>query len=376
MATKSGKLVGLDISDTAVKLVEFSGVVRKGGGVPDKLKIEHYAVASLPQGSVVEKNVMDPEAVGETIAKVLRKSGTRTRRAAVSVGGSSTITKYINMPAGLTERQLEQQIEIEAEQHIPFPVEEVSLDFEVLGPKPNDPENLSVLLAAARTDIVDAKLSALEFGGLTAGVVDLEIFALENACSLLSHQLLLSTATVDRKLKSRNKLLEAPLQQVAVVDVGSSTTSLTVLENGRPVYTRDQQFGGQLLTEEIMERYGLSYEAAGLAKKTGEFPAGVDYANEVLKPFMREMAQQVNRGIQLYQSAKSSAMQMHQIILAGGCASIDNIDRVVQAETSIPTVIADPFGSIAVAPRAMPQRLKADAPSLLIAAGLAMRAFD
>ena len=376
MAANNGKLIGLDISDTAVKLVEFSGVARKGGGIPDKLKIEHYAVASLPSGSVSEKNVVEPEAVGEAIAKVVRKAGTRTRRAAVAVGGSSTITKYINMPKGLTERQLEQQVEVEAEQHIPFPVEEVSLDFQVLDQQPKDSDVVNVLLAAARTEIVDAKVAALEFGGIEAGVVDLEVFALENACSLLGHQLLRQSGDKPEK-KSRGKSEPVMPHQVAVMDVGSSTTSLTVLENGRPVYTRDQQFGGQALTEEIMERYGLTYEQAGLAKKTGELPEeGADYANEVLKPFMREMAHQVNRSIQLFQSAKSSALQMQQIILAGGCAAIKDIDRVVQAETGIPTVIADPFGKIAVAPKAMPQRLVGDAPSLLIAAGLAMRAFD
>ncbi len=376
-------------------MLEFSGVARKDGGLPDKLKIEHYAVVSLPTGAVVDKIVVDPEAVGETIAKVVRKSGTRTRRAALAVGGPSTITKYINMPVGLTERQMEQQIEIEAEQHIPFPIEEVSIDFEVLGPKPNNPETLNVLLVAARTDIVDVKVDAVESGGVEAVVVDLAIFALENACEFLNHQLL---PGIDAKSKNKSKdkdktkakakgkdkgkgkekaKAQEPTisQRVVVVDAGATTTSITVLENGHPIYTRDQQFGGNLLTEEIMERYGLSYEKAGLAKKTGEFPPGTNYADDLLKPFMLEMAQQVNRGIQLFQSVKAG-QQMQQIIFAGGCAAIKDIDRVVQAETGIPTVIADPFGSIAISPRAMPERVRRDAPALLIAAGLALRGFD
>ena len=281
-APKNQKIIGLDISDTAVKLLELSGGINKGGKQSTKVKVEHYAVCPLPAGSVVEKNIIEPEAVADAISQAVRKSGTRTRRAAVAVGGSSTITKYISLPAGLSQRQLEQQVEVEAESHIPFPIEEVSLDFEVLGPKRDDPDMLNILLAAARSDIVDARVTALELAGLEAGVVDLEIFALENACSLLAHQML--TGKPGAKA-DRTKGPDDGKVHVAVVDVGSSTTSLTVLENGRPVYTRDQQFGGMALTEEIMQHYELSFEEAGFTKKSGKMPKGVTeeaYFAEVL----------------------------------------------------------------------------------------------
>lgn len=156
---KQSVLVGVDISSTAVKLLQLS---RSG----NRFKVEHYAVEPLPLNAVAEKGIVEVEQVGEAIRRAVSRSGTKAKFAAAAVAGSAVITKLIPMPAGLDEQDLEAQIEIEATNYIPYPIEEVSLDFEVLGPVPNNTEMVQVLLAASRSENVELRQSALELGGV------------------------------------------------------------------------------------------------------------------------------------------------------------------------------------------------------------------
>lgn len=343
-------LVGLDISSTAVKLLELS---RSG----DRYRVESYAVEPLPPNSVVEKSVTDADAVGEAVRRAVKRSGTRARHAAVAVAGSSVITKIIPMPASLSDSDMEAQIELEADQYIPYPLEEVYKDFEVLGPSVNNPDTVDVLLAASRSENVDMRRAAVESGGLDTKVVDIEAYALENAFSLLSSQL-------------EDEGIE---KTVAVVDIGATMTTLNVLHDLKIIYTRDQVFGGKQLTEEIMRRYGLSYEEAGMAKRQGGLPD--NYVPEVLEPFKEAMAQQVNRSLQFFFSS-SQYNSIDQIVLAGGSASIPGVDSLIQDQLGIDTLIANPFANMSLASRIKTQSLSNDAPALMIACGLALRSFD
>ncbi|MFN2339061.1 MAG: pilus assembly protein PilM [Gammaproteobacteria bacterium] len=345
-----GPIVGLDISSTAVKLLELS---RNGG----RYRVESYAVEPLPPNSVVEKNITDVEAVGEAVRRAVKRSGTRARYAAVAVAGSSVITKIIPMPANLTDDELEAQIELEADQYVPYPLEEVSLDFEVLGPTERNPETVDVLLAACRSENVEMRTAAVETGGLQAKVVDVEAYATENAFSLIAEQL--PDQGVDRT--------------IAVVDVGATMTTLNVLHDMKMIYTRDQVFGGKQLTEEIMRRYGLSYEEAGMAKRQGGLPE--NYLSEVLEPFKEAMAQQVSRSLQFFFSS-SQYNHVDHIVLAGGSAPTPDVNEVVQDKLGVETSIANPFASMSLAPSVKPQTLSNDAPALLITCGLALRSFD
>ena len=343
-------LVGLDISSTAVKLLELS---RSG----DRYRVESYAVEPLPPNSVVEKSVTDAEAVGEAVRRAVKRSGTRARHAAVAVAGSSVITKIIPMPASLSDTDMEAQIELEADQYIPYPLEEVYKDFEILGPSANNPDTVDVLLAASRSENVDMRRAAVEAGGLDTRVVDIEAYALENAFSLLSSQL-------------EDEGIE---KTVAVIDIGATMTTLNVLHDLKIIYTRDQVFGGKQLTEEIMRRYGLSYEEAGMAKRQGGLPD--NYVPEVLEPFKEAMAQQVNRSLQFFFSS-SQYNSIDQIVLAGGSASIPGVDSLIQEQLGIDTLIANPFAKMSLASRIKTQSLSNDAPALMIACGLALRSFD
>lgn len=342
-------LVGLDISSTAVKLLELS---RTG----DRYRVESYAVEPLPPNSVVEKSVTDAEAVGEAVRRAVKRSGTRARHAAVAVAGSSVITKIIPMPASLSDAEMEAQIDLEADQYIPYPLEEVYRDFEVLGPSANNPDTVDVLLAASRSENVEMRVAAVEAGGLECEIVDIEAYALENAFELLAPQL------PDEGVE----------KTIAVVDVGATMTTLNVLHDLKIIYTRDQVFGGKQLTEEIMRRYGLSYEEAGMAKRQGGLPD--NYVPEVLEPFKEAMAQQVNRSLQFFFSS-SQFNSVDQILLAGGSASIPGVDELIQETLGIETQVANPFANMSLASRIKPQTLANDAPAMLIACGLALRNF-
>ncbi|HET9484370.1 MAG TPA: pilus assembly protein PilM, partial [Xanthomonadales bacterium] len=303
LSAKSPPLIGVDISSTAVKLLQLSST----GG---RYRVEHYAVEPLPPNAVVEKNIVEVEAVGEAIKRALQRSGAKTRFAAAAVAGSAVITKVIPMPADLSEDDLEGQIQAEASQYIPYPLEEVSLDFEVLGPVKDNPEMMNVLLAASRTENVDVRVAALDIGQLQAKCVDVEAFAMENAYRLIADQLSVPKDAT-----------------VAVVDIGATMTTLIVLKNQRTIYTREQVFGGKQLTDEVMRRYGLSYEEAGLAKRQGGLPES--YEIEVLEPFKEAMVQQISRLLQFF-FAGSEYSKVDQVVLAGGCASIAGISDMVE----------------------------------------------
>lgn len=343
-------LVGLDISSTAVKLLELS----KSGS---RYRVESYAVEPLPPNSVVEKNITDVEAVGEAIRRAIKRSGSRTRHASVAVAGSSVITKTIAMPAGLSDDEMESQIEFEADQYVPYPLDEVNIDFESLGPSEKNPDTVDVLLAACRSENVDMRNAAVETGGLTTQIMDVESFASGNAFALLTDQL------PDQGVE----------KTIAVIDVGATMTTLNVMDDLKSIYTRDTVFGGKQLTEEIMRRYGLSYEEAGMAKRQGGLPE--NYITDVLEPFKEAMAQQTSRSLQFFYSA-SPHNKVDHVVLAGGSASIPGVDELIQERLGVNTSVANPFASMSLSARVKPQTLSNDAPALLIACGLALRSFD
>jgi type IV pilus assembly protein PilM len=347
---KSTPLLGIDITATAIKLLELS----KSGG---KYRIESYSVEPLPANSVVEKNIADTDAVGEAIGKAVKKSGSRIKDGAAAVSGSAVITKIITMPAELSDEDMESQIQLEADQYIPFPLEEVSMDFEVLGPTEGSEDQVDVLLAASRSENVDLRIAALEVGGLQTRIVDVEAFALENAVTIMVQNLFGGGGG----------------QIIAVADVGSAVTTFSVMDNLKIIYSREQAFGGAQLTEDIQRRYGLSYEEAVLAKKQGGLPD--NYGPEVLEPFKESMAQQISRAQQFFFSS-SSISHIDHLILAGGCASIEGISEIVEAAVGIPTVIANPFANMSLSSKVSAQALSNDAPSLMISCGLALRSFD
>lgn len=345
---QSAPLIGIDISSAAVKVLQLS----QSAG---RYRVEHYGVEPLPPNSVNEKNITQVEVVGAAIRRAIAKSGSKAKFAAVAVSGTTVITKVITVTGGLDEVSMEQQVYDEASNHIPYQMDEVSLDFEELGPIENT-DSVQVLIAAARTENVEARQAALEFAGVTAKVVDVEVFAIEAAFKLISKQ------------------LDVPANSLtAIVDIGANLTTLNVIKDGRSIYSREQVFGGKQLSDEIMRRYGLSFNEAGAAKKLGGLPES--YESEVLEPFKEGVAQQISRLLQFFYSG-SDYSRVDQIVLAGGCASINGMEQVIEQHLGVSTITANPIASMTVNPRVQAHALAADAQALLIACGLALRSFD
>ncbi len=347
---KHDHLLGIDISSAAIKLLELS----KTGA---RYKVESYAVAPLAQNAVIDNNISNAEMIAETIKVALKQSGTRTRHACVAIAGSSVMTKMITMSAHLSEDEMEEQIMVEADQYIPYSLDEVRLDFEVQKVNEANPELVDVLLAASRRENVDERVDVLAQAGLTASIIDVEAFAMENAFALLRDQLPNSDDE----------------QTIAIADIGATMTTLNILHQGRAIYTREQGFGGKQLTEEIQRRYGLSYEEAGLAKRHGGLPD--NYNSDVLGPFKRALVQQVARSLQFFISS-SANRSIDSVVLAGGCASIAGIDKLVEQELGLPAFVANPFINMALSNKIKPQSLSNDASAMMIACGLALRGFD
>lgn len=343
-------VLGIDISTAAIKLLELSKT-----GV--RYRVESYAVSPLPQDAIVDKNIANVDVIATAIKKAVKQSGTKTKQACVAVAGSSVMTKVISMPGSLTDDEMEEQILVEADQYVPYSLDEVNLDFEVQGKTENNRDMVDVLLAASRRENIEDRVEAIEKAGLKAKIVDVEAFSMENAFTLLADQL--PEAIED--------------QTIAVTDIGATMSTLNVLHNSRTVYTREQGFGGKQLTEEIQRHYGLSYEEAGLAKRHGGLPD--NYITDILDPFKNAMVQQIARSLQFFVSS-SANRGIDSIVLAGGCSSIPGLEKLVEQSLGIPAYVANPFINMALSNRVKPQNLSSDAPAMMIACGLALRSFD
>lgn len=348
---KARPLMGLDISSSTVKLVELADA---GKGA---YRIERYAIEQLPRDAVVDGNIANLEATAEAVRRAWKRMATATRFVALALPTAAVITKKIIVPAGQREQELEIQVESEANQYIPFALEEVNLDFQVLGPAPSSPDEVEVLIAASRKEKVEDRVAVAEAAGLKALVMDVESYAAQSAFEL-----------VEQQLPGSGKN-----QVIALVDVGANVMNVTILRNDQQIYAREQAFGGNQLTQDIMRHYGMSYEEAEAGKRTGSLPE--NYESDLLRPFLDNLALEVSRALQFFFTS-TQFNQVDHIVLAGGCAVIPGVDEVVAGRTQVPTHIANPFATMQLSQRVRPKNLAADAPSLMVACGLALRRFD
>ncbi|MFC7298392.1 pilus assembly protein PilM [Herminiimonas aquatilis] len=348
---KNPPLIGLDISSSGVKLVELSEV---GKG---ELRLECFASEPLARGAVVDGNIENIDQVSDAIHRVWKKSGTRAKLAAMGMPPASVITKKIILPSGLSEESLELQVETEASQYIPFALDEVRLDFDVIGPVENSPEDVEVMLAATRKEKVEDRVAVAEAAGITPTVMDIESYA--------------ARAAIDRLTK---QLPNAGKGQIlGLFQIGSQVTHVSVLLDGQLVYEREQPFGGHQLTQEIVRTYGLSYEEAEAKKKAGDLPDG--YQSEILDPFLESAALEVTRAIQFFFTS-TPYTRIDQLFLAGGCAIIPGMVDMVANRTKLSTSVVSPFKGMQLGPNVREKQLRIEAPAYLVACGLAMRRFD
>jgi type IV pilus assembly protein PilM len=343
-------LVGLDISSSGVRLVELTDAGKDG------IRVERCAVEPLPRGAVADGNIENLDQVVDAVRRLVKKSGTRARNVALGMPPTAVITKKIVLPAGLSEEQLEVQVESEASQYIPFALDEVSLDFDVIGPVASSLDDIEVMLAAARREKVEDRVAVAEASGLKASVMDIESYAARAALDRVTAQM--PGAGVG--------------QVIALFQVGASVTQFSVMFNGVTVYEREQPFGGNSLTQDIVRAHGLAFEEAEARKKSGDLPES--YGTELLQPFLESAALEVTRAIQFFFTS-TPYTKIDQIFLAGGCAMLPGLLDMIAGRTRISSAVLSPFKGMQLAPGVREQQLRADAPAYLVACGLALRRF-
>lgn len=347
---QSAPLLGIDVSTSSVKLVEL------GRAKDGTLVLEHCAIELIERGWIVDGNIEKFDEVAEAMRRLVKKSGTRTRNVAMALPPSAVITKRIMLPAGLSELELEVQVESEASQYIPFSLDEVSLDFCVIGPSAQSSDDVDVLIAASRKEKVQDRQGLAEAAGLRPVVVDVESYAARVAAG--------------RIIEGLPRLGDDAM--VALLKIGAVTSSLQVIRHDEVLYERDQAFGGGQLTQLIVRQYGFSAEEAESKKRSGELPE--DYATAVLAPFVDSMAAEVSRSLQFFFTS-TPYNRVDQILLAGGSASLQGLAEAVARQAGFPCVLANPFQGMTLASSVRATRISRDAPSYLTACGLAMRRF-
>ncbi len=343
-------LLGIDVSSSSVKLVEL-GRTRAGDFV-----LERCAIEPLERGWISDGNIEKFDEVADAIRRVVRKSGSKTKQVAMALPASAVITKKIILPGGLSEKELEAQVESEANQYIPFSLDEVSLDFCVMGPSTTSIGDVEVLIAASRKEKVSDRQGLAEAAGLKPVIMDVESYASRMAASRVIESL--PNQGVD--------------SLVALFEVGSVTTGMQVIRNEEVVYERDQAFGGAQLTQLIVRQYGFSADEAEAKKRSGELPE--DYATAVLNPFLENMAQEIGRALQFFFTS-TPYNRVDHILLAGGSASLPGLKEAVTHQTSFACMVVNPFEGMDIASGVHARKIAREAPSYLTSTGLALRRF-
>lgn len=346
---KTPPLVGIDISTSAVKMVKLGGDKRSG------FKLEAYASSPLDKDAITDGNINDLDKVSDALNLTWKLLSSKVKHVALALPSSAVISKKVLLPAGLNDDEMEAQVESEANQYIPFSLDEVNLDYQIIEESKTNIDEAEVLIVAARKDKIEDRVAAAESASLKVDIMDVDAYATEAAFSLIANQ-----------LPNKGKK-----ETIMMVDIGATATHINVIHNRESIYTRDQNFGGHQLTLDIQRRFGLTLEESETAKRQGGLPES--YEPEVLQPFMQLVANEVTRAQQFFNTSSHENHKVDHIILAGGCAAIDGIDMLIEAQTNIHTIIADPFQNMLIEKQVKKQQLEKDAPSLLVACGLAMR---
>jgi len=343
-------MLGIDISSSSVKLVEL------GRNASGKIILECCAMESLQQGWINEGNVEKFEEVAEAVRRVVAKSGTRTRNVALALPSSAVITKKIVLPGGLSDSDFEFHVQQEANQYIPFSLDEVALDFCVIGSSPTSAGDVDVLIAASRKEKVQDRQGLAEAAGLKPVIIDVESYASRLAADRLIEQL---------PGAGRGAV-------VALFEIGATATSMQVIRNQDVLYDRDQAFGGEQLTQLIVRQYGFSHAEAEAKKRSGDLPEDYDVA--VLKSFVASISQEIARALKFF-FASTPHHRVDYILLAGGSASVQGLANAVTRQTTFACSLVNPFEGMEMSVNIREKKVRREAASYLTSCGLALRRF-
>jgi len=344
-------MLGLDVSTSGVKLVEL------GRNKVGNLVLEHCASVPLEHGWITDGNIDKFDEVADAIRRLVKKSRTKTKNVAMALPLSAVITKKIILPGGLSDQELELQVETEANQYIPFPLDEVSLDFFLVGSSSTSAGDVEVLIAASRREKVQDIQGLAEAVGLKPVIVDVESYASRLALARLIEKL------PDHGADSI----------VALFELGGMITSMQVIRNDEVLYDRDQAFGGAQLTQLIVRQYGFSLEEAESKKRSGELPE--DYEASVLRPFVESMVREIARALQFFFTS-TPHNKVDYVMLAGGSAALSGLTAAVTKQTTFACNLVNPFEGMEMGDAVSLKKMTREAPSYLTACGLALRRFN
>ncbi len=340
---KSKAVIGIDIGTHSIKLVELAGTKASP-------RVVAWAVVPLPAGAFSENAIANAELVAGALNEAMIKSGAKGDKAAVAVSSSHAITKVLGMPADIGELELEEQISIEALHFIPYPIDEVNLDFEIIGKSESNDEENDVLLVACRRSIVDDYIDLVESSSLELNYVDIDTYALE------------------RVYRSQNSLGAQSDQPVAVFDIGSSSSHLMVMDGSRVLYSRHQNFGSTQLIKLIRKEYGVSADEAEEILSSAQPPG--DFLTAVQEPFVEMLRQEVSRALQFFYSS-SSYSNIDSVVLSGACCALVGLAGDLEVKLRAKVSVLNPIAGANVQSRR--DMIAPSAPALSVAYGLSLR---
>lgn len=343
--SKSQNLVGLDIGTHSIKLLEVAGGI-------DSLSLVHMGVAPLPPESFTEGRLAKPELVAETIRTLASHLKVKRKSVAVSISGYDAMIKKIELPS-MTENELAERMQSELGQYIPYNIDEVDVDYQVIDASKNRPNFMDVLLVAAKKESIVDFSNLVKLAGFDAAVVDVDFFALCNSFE--------ATLGFDDK-------------RVAMLDIGAGKTLLNIIDKGVPTFTRSISIGGNQLSEAIRDNFGISFEEAEevkLGDPNHKYPAGE--LQDIFVSVVQGWLTQCQRALEFY-SHNFPEDKIDSIYLSGGSCQIPDLDKVFSEQLKVPVQIFNPIANIYHdAKHFDPAYLAYLGPQMAISFGLALR---
>jgi type IV pilus assembly protein PilM len=339
-------IFGLDMSSSALKLM----MLQKNGS---DISVERYFIQQLLSNKIRDKRILDTDYITETLKHTLACANISTKNVCLAVPNSITITKKLDLPIDLTDKEIENEIYIEADKYIPYALDEINIDYQILS-RDEEEGKIEVFIIACKSDDLNARIEIAENAGLNPVIVDVDSYATGRA---------FNEVLVHGGMDSSNSL-------TGLIDIGSNLITLNIFKGKRLIYTKEQAFGGIKLMEEIQSRYGLTFEEALAAKKFNDLPD--DYAVEVLQPYKVSLTQQINRACQFFFS-NGKYHTIDKLYLTGGVSNINGLADIVQETLKIKTLIANPFANLLVSDQINIDRLYEDSSTLMTTFGLELR---
>ena len=344
---KKDNLVGLDIGSRTIKAAEIS---EKGVG----RSLRRFGMTDISPGLIEDGAISEPEEVAEAIRGLFKSYGIREKNVALSIGGYSVIVKKINVQT-MAEEQLQETINFEAEQYIPFDINDVNLDFQILGPNESNPNQMNVFLVAAKKEMINDYINLVTIAGLNPCIIDVEAFTLQNIFE------------INYDVKDEN---------VALIDIGASKTSLNILKGSNSVFMRDVSLGCAQINQKIISLINCSFEESEAVKLGSESDKiSEEDLNQIITTVVTDWCTEIRRALDFYYSTYPDD-QIKRIILSGGGGNIADFRRLLATEASAEVETINPFSNFSIDSSLDPTYLEQIAPQAAISMGLAIRKID